>query len=391
MNNTQFAKFLVRELTELDVPFTRFTINLSVFKFTVDTDDGDRVPVTLEILPHEDEVDVIVRVGSKREIVSTWADNPRKCAEMVADNIYYLSSGFREREVQEDRELRSLRFASPKPVSPKPVSPKLASRELISHKGLTLKQANIIAISMRPLIHQQRGKTAVSISGIIKKVTTLIQGLSREPKAWTAFKEAVGATAESASATEIGKLVWDFASKGKKTVKDLIQKITNTFPLNLYFVPKNKVPTLTDLINYIMSKAPKGITDALAKVNDRVIQPLSDLLKKYLPTLQRPIIAALFVWIWVNVAEISWDFKDLIRGFTGDMSLAELFSTLPESGVGLIMAMFGVGYQLLPVMVLARILWLVGNNYLEWKNGKLSVRWDKLGVSEEKALAVPVN
>lgn len=386
MNNTQFAKFLARELAELDVPFTRFTINLGVFKFAVDTDDGDRVPVTLEILPHEDEVDVIVRVGSKREIVSTWADNPRKCAEMVADDIYYLSSGFREREVQEDRELRSLRFASPKPSSPK-----LASRELISHKGLTLKQANIIALAMRPLIHQPRGKTAVSISGIIKKVTGLIQGLSREPKAWTAFKEAIGAKAESVSATEIGKLVWDFASKGKKTVKDLIHKITNTFPLNLYFVPKNRVPTITDLINYIMSKAPKGITDALSKVNERVIQPISDMLDKYLPTLQRPIIAALFAWIWVNAAEISWDFKDLIRGFTGAMSLAELFSTLPESGIGVIMSMFGVGFQLLPVMVLARILWLVGNNYLEWKNGKLSVRWDKLGVTGEKPLAVPVN
>jgi hypothetical protein len=376
MNTTHFAKFLAAELTDLDVPFTRFTIQNGVCKFTVDTDDGDRVPVTLEILPHEDEVDVILRVGSKKKIVSTWADSPKKCAEMVADNIYYLSSGFREREMQEDRELRSLRFAS---------------RDFISHKGLTLKQANTIALAMRPLIHQQHGKTAVSISGIIKKVTSLIQGLSREPKAWTAFKEAIGATAESASATEIGKLVWDFASKGKKTVKDLIQKITNTFPLNLYFVPKNRVPTLTDLINHIMSKAPKGITDALAKVNDRVIQPVSDLLDKYLPTLQRPIIAALFAWIWVNATEISWDFKDLIRGFTGAMSLAELFSTLPESGVGLIMSMFGVGFQLLPVMILARILWLVGNHYLEWKNGKLSVRWDKLGVSDEKALAVPVN
>ena len=386
MNNTQFAKFLAKELAELDVPFTRFTINLGVVKFAVDTDDGDRVPVTLEILPHEDEVDVIVRVGSKREIVSTWADNPRKCAEMVADNIYYLSSGFREREVQEDRELRSLRFASPKPSSRK-----LASRELISHKGLTLKQANIIALAMRPLIHQPRGKTAVSISGIIKKVTDLIQRLSREPRSWEAFKEAVGAKSESVSATEIGKLVWDFASKGKNLVKDLIQKITNTFPLNLYFVPKNKVPTINDLINYIMSKAPKGIVDALSKVNERVIQPISDMLEKYLPTLKRPIIAALFAWIWVNATEISWDVKELIRGFTGSISLAELFSSIPESSLGMILSVFGVGYYLLPVTVLARILWLVGNNYLEWKSGKLSVRWDKLGVTGEKPLAVPVN
>jgi hypothetical protein len=220
-------------------------------------------------------------------------------------------------------------------------------------------------------------------------MTKLVSSLSKNAGAWKAFLSAVGASASEGVAS-IAKKVWDFAMNGKKVVKDLVKRVTNTFPLSLYFVPENRVPTLTDLLKVIMDKAP-GIKNALGKVKDNIVQPLSDLLDTYLPTLQKPVVAALFAWIWINVAEISWDFKDLVRGFTGMMSLAELFETLPESGIGLIFAMFGVGYQLLPVMVLARILWLVANNYLEWKGGSLSVRWDRLGVSGEKPLTVSVS
>lgn len=198
--------------------------------------------------------------------------------------------------------------------------------------------------------------------------------LKRAPKAWETLKKYLGVS----SVSDLPKKIKELAREGYKALGKIVKKLQNTFPLSLYFVPKNKMPGLTDLLNRIIEASP-ALKKALAKVNTSVVQPLDRLLQKYVPNLSRPLKAAVFIWIWLNVAEISWDFESLIAGFTGGISLGELFSSLPESALGALLASLGVGFHLLPVMIAARILWLVAQNLLEWVPGKgFKVRWDRI-------------
>ena len=60
---------------------------------------------------------------------------------------------------------------------------------------------------------------------------------------------------------------------------------------------------------------------------------------------------------------------------------------MPESGIGLIAASFGLGYGALPVTLIARFIWLVANHYLEWIPGKgLKVRWSAMDVDQPDEL-----
>lgn len=198
--------------------------------------------------------------------------------------------------------------------------------------------------------------------------------LKRAPKAWETLKKHLGVK----DVSELPGKIKQMAKEGIKALGKVISKLKNVFPFSMYFVPKGKLPGLTDLLQRIVDASP-ALKKALSRVNDSIVQPLDRILQKYLPNLSRPLKAAIFIWIWLNVAEISWDFSSLIAGFTGGISLGELFGSLPESAIGAVLASLGVGFHLLPVMLVARILWLVAQNYLEWVPGKgLKVRWDRI-------------
>jgi len=110
-------------------------------------------------------------------------------------------------------------------------------------------------------------------------------------------------------------------------------------------------------------------------------------------TLARPLMAAAFIWVWLNVAEISWDVEGLIRGFTGGLSMGELLGSLPESGIGLLVATLfpGLGtFALLPATIMARLLYLLYRKVLSWVKDKgFVIHWDRIGVDRRKEL-VPV-
>jgi hypothetical protein len=157
--------------------------------------------------------------------------------------------------------------------------------------------------------------------------------------------------------------------------------MANEFPLSLFFVPKGKMPGLTDLLARIMKSVP-GLEKLLHGVGPSVVK-LDKLFEKHLPTLRKPIYAAVFIWVWLNVAEISWDLQGLLAGFTGQISLSELLSSMPESGIGLIASAFGLGYGALPYTIIARLVWLVGHKYLSYVPGKgFVVHWSKMGIRQ---------
>jgi len=233
-----------------------------------------------------------------------------------------------------------------------------------------------------------------AFGGIMRAVSKLLGMLKRAPRAWPAIQRALGLEEmEGRSLLEKGKILGarlkELAKEGKRWLGKALKGASERFPLALFFVSKNKLPGLTDLMSRILDKVPWA-RQALSKIHAGSVK-VDDWFKRYLPRLRRPLYAAIFAWVWFNVAEISWDLQGLLDGFTGSISLPELLASLPESGIGFIAASFGLGYGALPVTLIARILWLVANHYLEWIPGKgLKVRWDLLGFPDQRPELVSV-
>lgn len=207
-----------------------------------------------------------------------------------------------------------------------------------------------------------------------KKLQRIWDFVKRAPQAWKKLQEFF----RIKDISELPNVIKEWAKKGKEVLTKLLGKLKTQFPMSLYFSDRSKMPGLTDLIQRILEKSPK-LQKALASINTRIVQPLDRLIEKHLPTLGRPLKAAVFIYIWLHVVEITWDFNALLLGFTGGMSLAELFASFPESALGALLVSFGIGYGLLPAMLIARILWLVAHRYVEWVPGKgLKVHWDRI-------------
>lgn len=207
-----------------------------------------------------------------------------------------------------------------------------------------------------------------------KKLQRVWDFVQKAPQAWTKLKSFFRID----DIKQLPDVIKEWAAKGKKALGALAKKLKTSFPMSLYFVDKGKMPGLTDLLQRISEKSPK-LRSALRSINTRIVEPLDRLMEKYLPTLGRPLKASIFIYIWLQVVEITWDFNALLVGFTGGMSLGELFSSFPESSIGAFFALFGLGYAFLPVAISARILWLIGHKYVSWVPGKgLKVHWDRI-------------
>lgn len=221
-------------------------------------------------------------------------------------------------------------------------------------------------------------KTA-TLTGLLTKAKKLMGMIKSAPKLLDKIKDALGIKALS----ELPQKLKEMAQQGFQAIRKALDKIKSTFPVSLYFAPKTKMPGLTDLLQRIVGGSP-AIGKALNAIGSK-IKPIDAWLEKYAPNLSRPLKAAAFAWVWINVAEISWDLPSLWDGFTGKISLSELFASLPESGIGAVLALFGVGYHLLPLTFVARLLWLVSHKYLSWKDGKLIVHWGKIRPEDDHA------
>ena len=219
-----------------------------------------------------------------------------------------------------------------------------------------------------------------------KKLQRIWEFLQKAPQVWKTIRDFFKVD----SPEQLAKALRDWAKKGKEVFGKLLKQVKKTFPFSLYFVEKGKMPGLTDAIMRIIEANPK-LKKALSSINTNIVEPLDRVLEKHIPNLSRPIKAAVFIYIWLNVVEISWDFQGLIRGFTGQVSLGELFGSFPESALGAFLSLFGIGYGLLPVVLIARILWLVAHKYMYWVPGKgLQVDWAKItGERNQRAELVP--
>jgi len=207
-----------------------------------------------------------------------------------------------------------------------------------------------------------------------RKLDRIWKFIQKAPRAWEKLKDFF----KVENAKQLAEAIKTWAARGKKVLVRLVKKMTETFPLSLYFVDRGKMPGLSALLKRIVEKSPK-LQKALSSINTSVVQPLDRWIEKYIPKLGRPLKAAVFIWVWLHVVEITWDFDALLVGFTGGLSLGALFGSFPESSIGALLSLFGVGYGMLPVALVARILWLVAHKYVSWVPGKgLKVHWDRI-------------
>ena len=225
-----------------------------------------------------------------------------------------------------------------------------------------------------------------AFGGITRTIGRLLTLFRKAPRAWDLIKAALGiGDLEGLSlrekVTTLGRRFKELATEGKKALGKALRKALNTFPLSIFFVSKQKAPGLTALVARILQKSPR-LRAVLEKVRGGA-EKLDVWLKKYIPNMSRGLYAAVFIWVWMNVSELSWDVQAILAGFTGRISLGELLASMPESGVGLIAASFGLGYGALPYAVVARLIWLVANRFITWVPGKgFKVHWSKMEVPE---------
>jgi hypothetical protein len=229
-----------------------------------------------------------------------------------------------------------------------------------------------------------------AFGGIARGVKKIFDLLKRAPQAWTRLQRTLAiqgwdemSLAQKAKA--LGKRLKELLHEGKRVLGKAFKKMAETFPLSLFFVPQGKMPGLTDLLHRITQAVP-GLDKALRAIGAGAVK-VDKLFEKYIPRLRKPVYAAVFIWVWLNVAEISWDFQGLIAGFTGQISLGELLASLPESGLGFVAAAFGLGYGALPVTIIARLMWLVAQRHLSYVPGKgFQVHWGSMGIDQRDEL-----
>jgi len=208
------------------------------------------------------------------------------------------------------------------------------------------------------------------LRGLAKRLKQLGKMFTRAPRLWQDFKRLVGVE----SLKDLPGILRDLAEKGKSVLKGVFKKAFNTFPLSMF---KIKGAGVNDFLKKLTDRVP-GLNDALGKVKGGADQ-LGDFLRKHAPNLSKILIAAVFIFIWMNVLEFEWNFSDIAKALVGGISLGELLATLPGSAIGMLMNVLGLGtFTLLPVALFARIMWLVAKGYVVWDG-----RWFKL---DERAL-----
>lgn len=233
---------------------------------------------------------------------------------------------------------------------------------------------------------RKNGRVAF-LGGLTKKLEKLVALFKRAPQAWEAFKKLIGVD----SLLALPKALKRLAATGFAALGKILRRAAHSFPLSLVFVAPNKMPTISYLIKRIIGEN-SSIERAFKSVQEGAVR-VDKWLQTYLPSgLSRIVLAGIYIFLWWNVAELSADWSEAVRGFLGGVSLGDMFNDLPEWGLSFVAGLLGLNFGVLPLILVARLLWLVRHKYLEWVPGKgLQVRWDQItGEKEAAPELVPV-
>ncbi len=247
---------------------------------------------------------------------------------------------------------------------------RLASREVCAGSSFRTRTAALQNLTPRVLeafaegFSLYEGRVA-SLGGLVKKLGSLTEFFKKAPKVWGTIKQFLGVK----DIADLPRAIKDWAKQGLVAFKNVVLQATKRIPLALYFVSEKKMPGLTDLVKRILNSNPT-IAKAVEKIRN-FGERLDVMFDKYLPTIKKPLLAAIFIFIWWNSGiELTWDFPELVKGFTGNYSIGALFIGFPEVVISLVVSTTGLGFWGLPITVLARLLWLLAQDYLEWSSSK---------------------
>lgn len=253
--------------------------------------------------------------------------------------------------------------------------------------------AEVLAAFAEAAVGSHDRRVAASISRRLKQLWDAFQ---QAPKKWDQFKKMlrVKATSWLGVARELPGKIKGMFKDAKKWLEKAGKTLVDKIPLlRLYFDVGAKLPSVGDWMKTAVNYLPESVQKALRAVSSKansLAAWIDQLLKKHrvLATAGAAVSAAIFVYIWFNVTEISWDVPEIMRGFLGGYSFVELLHSLPESALGLLIGLMFPGIPgglvwnaILPITVVLRLAYLIQKDYIEWSPGKeLVIHWDKVGV-----------
>lgn len=238
----------------------------------------------------------------------------------------------------------------------------------------------------------------LAFGGIVSKAKEIWNAFKTAPDKWEEFKAKLGLAGESTLSLirSFPKKMKDYWKKANDFVKKTFAKAGNAivkkFPqLQIFFKVVGKLPSVTSFFKNLMSKFPKlkSVLDSIGSKASTLANTVDGFFEKN--SLLKPANwfarGAFFTYVWMNVAELSWNVPEILRGMLGGMSWSEILASLPESGLGLVVALlfgafipFPYGGQfaskiglnaLLPMALAFQIWWLVTKGYAYIKRGIL--------------------
>ncbi len=238
----------------------------------------------------------------------------------------------------------------------------------------------------------------MAFGGIVSKAKEIWNAFKTAPDKWEEFKSKLGLAGESTLGLlrAFPKKMKDYWKKANDYVKKTFAKagaaIVKKFPqLEIFFKVVGKLPSATSFFKNLFAKFPKlkRVLDSVGKKASTLADSVDSFFQKN--SLLQPANwfarGAFFTYVWMNVAEISWNVPEILRGMLGGMTWSEILASLPESGLGLVVALlfgafipFPFGGQfaskiglnaLLPMALAFQIWWLVNKGYAYIKRGIL--------------------
>lgn len=209
----------------------------------------------------------------------------------------------------------------------------------------------------------RKGSILSDLWGSLKGPVLKLRKVFQDDRIFEGFRDMIGSITPDS--------IRDFIDKGRAASKLVVKHIKRVF------VQKSDIPTLQQTVEEVFDQA-----DLYDKIPNQVKEGVSYVdawMEYHLPALSRMAKAAFFVWVWIHVDELSWEWSELQEGFLGMKSIPELIRSLPESAIGFLTnRWFGIGFVLMPAILLARLLWLESQNYVAYNGGKWTPNWDRI-------------
>lgn len=222
----------------------------------------------------------------------------------------------------------------------------------------------------------------MTVAGVASRMRELVTLFTRAPEAWEQLKRVIGASSLLDLPGKVSELVKGAAAHLRAAGESLARSVP---VLQIYLEVGTRLPAVGEWLSTMYDKLPGPVRAAVSRITSKVkslAQWLDELVGKndVAKLVGRAASAAIFAYVWMNVAELSWDLPGILRGFSGQLSFSELVETLPESGLGLLVSLLfpGIPQKLvfnafLPITVALRLAYLYERKLIKINGKKVSL------------------